>query len=413
MVRNMIRLLLGGVAVAVVGPSEVSAEGLNPVATLDVDWLKEGQMLYRISSLLRNEVGSVDGQSLRATEKPPSLRGEPRYGSSQPRYFVWEANGGPRTLVLDASSGQRYDRLFVDQNGDGRLSESEQVRGWRRQENLMFGPVKVSIPTDHGPRTYHFLARCYVHNRSYQRLYLESACYYTGRLCLGDKSHKVALVDNNANGVFHDVSTVPGDGDRLLIDLNDDGQFAVHSTDDSETFPLSNLLPVGDTYLTLEVASDGSQLATAVAELKFGQVRCATGAFQVLLGSPEGILRVQTEDGQAPVPVGEYRLVMTSLTRTDEQGRRWELRSNAQGNPGSPVKIAEDKTTALPLGAPLQGQVRAYVQGREVSFSLQLTDPAGLAVSNISVDGQQPAPPKLHIRSTTGKEIGLYDFHYG
>jgi hypothetical protein len=61
----------------------------------------------------------------------------------------------------------------------------------------------------------------------------------------------------------------------------------------------------------------------------------------------------------------------------------------------------------------LQAKARAYVRGREVSFSLQLSDAAGLGVSNITVDGQRPPAPKLRIRSAAGQEIGCYDFHYG
>lgn len=411
MVRSTINLLLVGVGLSLAAP----AEPLNAVAATAVDWLEEGQLLYRTSSSLEQEIGSVNGQYLQATSKPKALRAEPRYGSNNPRYFVWPIQGGQRVLVLDESKGpgKGYDRLFVDQNGDGVLAESEQVRGWRRQGSLTFGPVKVFLQTENGPRTYHFLARCYTYDRSYQNLRLESACYYLGRIRLGDQSHKVALADNNANGAFNDLSTMPWDGDRLLIDLDGDGKFTVNTEESPETFPLGKLLQVGDRYLGLEVAPDGSRLATAVPELKFGQVQSAAGGFQVWLSSKNGVLRVRSDNGQAKVPAGEYRLVMASLTRTDEKGRKWELTSYTRGEPGPPVKVAESGTTELKLGSPLQARAEAYVRGREVSFGLQLTDAAGLPLSNLTVDGQRPPAPRLRIRSAAGKEIGCYDFHYG
>jgi hypothetical protein len=411
MMRTLISLLLAGLAGSVLGPNRAAAESSDAVAAIAVDWLDDGQLLYRISSSLEQEVGSVNGQYLRATEKPQMLRAEPPYGSNKPRYFVWSAQGGPRVLVLDESKGpgKGYDRLFVDQNGDGVLTEGEQVRGWRRQGSLTFGPVKVFFRTANGPQTYHVLVRTY----TYDHGSLESACYSLGRIRLGDQSYKVALVDNNANGVFNDLSTTPGGGDRLLIDLDGDGKFTVNTPGDPETFPLSKLLQIGGEYFTLEVAPDGSRLATAVPPLKFGQVRSDSGAFQVMLASGDGLLRLRSDDGQAKVPVGEYRLAMVWLTRTDGQGRRWELLSYGRGEAGSAVKVAEGRTTELQLGPPLQAKARAYVRGREVSFSLQLSDAAGLGVSNITVDGQRPPAPKLRIRSAAGQEIGCYDFHYG
>lgn len=411
MVRITISLLLVSVGLSLAA----SAEPLNAVAAIAVDWLDEGQLLYRTTSSLEQEVGSVNGQYLQASGKPKALRAEPRYGSNNPRYFVWSVQGGKRVLVLDESKGpgKGYDRLFVDQDGDGVLAEGEQVRGWRRQGSLTFGPVKVSLQTENGPRTYHFLARCYTYDRSYQNLRVEGACYYLGRIRLGDQSHKVALVDNNANGVFNDLSTMPWDGDRLLLDLYGDGKFTVNTEESPETFPLAKLLQVGDRYLALEAAPDGSRLATAVPDLKFGQVQSAAGAFQVWLSSKDGVLRVRAENGQAKVPAGEYRLVMTLLAQTDEKGRKWELTSYSRGEPGPPVKVTESGITELKLGAPLQARAEAYVQGREVSFSLQLTDAAGLPLSNLTVDGQRPAAPKLRIHSAAGKEIGCYDFHYG
>jgi hypothetical protein len=277
---------------------------------------------------------------------------------------------------------------------------------------LVFGPVRVSLKTDHGPRLYHFLVRSYAYSRNYQYLNLETACYYLGQVRLGDKTHKVALVDNNANGAFNDLSTSPWDGDRLLIDLNDDGQFAVNAAGSPETFPMSKLLQVGDGYVAVEAAPDGSSLAMSVPDLKLGQVQ-SDGAFQITLisSAAEGVLRVKSEDGQAKVPVGEYRLYETAITRKDDQGRRWELSSSSRGEMPT-IKVAADTTTELKLGSPLQARVSARVSGRSVSFSLELTDAAGLAAT-VTLNGQRPAAPKLRIKRADGKEIGRYDFHYG
>jgi hypothetical protein len=93
--RTLISLLLAGLAGSVLGPNRAAAESSDAVAAIAVDWLDDGQLLYRISSSLEQEVGSVNGQYLRATEKPQMLRAEPPYGSNKPRYFVWSAPRGP------------------------------------------------------------------------------------------------------------------------------------------------------------------------------------------------------------------------------------------------------------------------------------------------------------------------------
>jgi hypothetical protein len=77
------------------------------------------------------------------------------------------------------------------------------------------------------------------------------------------------------------------------------------------------------------------------------------------------------------------------------------------------IKVAAGTTTELKLGSPLQARVSPRVSGRSVSFSLALTDAAGLDISNVTVNGQRPSAPKLRIKRADGKEVGRYDFQYG
>lgn len=133
---------------------------------------------------------------------------------------------------------------------------------------------------------------------------------------------------------------------------------------------------------------------------------------QILLGSPDGVLNVQTDTGSAKMPVGEYRLHQASLTRTDDQGRRWELQWRDSGRERT-IKVTPGRTTELPLGSPLQAHLTAYVNGRNVDFNLTWTDATGFQVSRLMVEGQRPPLPQLRIQRADGKEVALQVFQYG
>jgi hypothetical protein len=204
-----------------------------PVSAADRPGRREFALRYRQTVAINEEVG-YGGQHLQLSpKKPPRITEEPKYHSPEPLYATARLGVArdPFTLVLDNSSGEGlgYDILYVDADGDGRITAAEQVTGLPLRDGQTFGPIRLMIDCGGERCPQWFLVQLSEHPQEggsvYRNLQLTNAGYYQGVVAFGDQKRLVAFVDANGNGLFNDYHRdIDSIGDRLLLDANGDGK---------------------------------------------------------------------------------------------------------------------------------------------------------------------------------------------
>ncbi|HXJ60112.1 MAG TPA: TlpA disulfide reductase family protein [Verrucomicrobiae bacterium] len=157
-------------------------------------------------------------------------------------------------------------RLFVDSNGDGDFTNDPGAT-WTKKStpgsagtmvSIYVGEAKVTFPFEHGPREGQvgFSRR----DRSDGAAGVPNELYYfreyflLGRLKLGDKTYRAALVDEYVRGDFRGEEDPEFSGVRLFFDFNDDSTFELtrESVDVRKPFNLG-----GTTWEVADLTAEG------------------------------------------------------------------------------------------------------------------------------------------------------------
>jgi hypothetical protein len=240
-----------------------------------------------------------------------------------------------------------------------------------------------------------------------------NAGFYQGVVSFGGQQRLVAVVDADGNGLYNDAAkgAEPG-GDRLLIDLNGDGQFDMRPTSD-EVQPLGRFVLAGDRYWQIEVAPDGSSVTVELLHKPLGTIRAGPADYTLLLQGDEGVLRVRGKAGTVRAPAGKYHLTECVYRLREKSGPIWEF--IGQGPEGATVVVPAGGEVKFPLGPPLTPtiDVSPPEEGR-ITLLLNLAGGAGETYSLIRVNGTATPPvPKGRIVDASGRELAVLVFHYG
>ena len=121
------------------------------------------------------------------------------------------------------------------------------------------------------------------------------------------------------------------------------------------------------------------------------------------------------KDGQAEVPIGDYRLYGWQIEQRDRDGSLWVAQGD-YGRRGEEMPLLSVKAdTALPrLGSPLEaGLDVSPVSGREFQYLLRFAAASGEVINFLGRNGQRMPEPRLKIVDARGKEIANLPFEYG
>jgi hypothetical protein len=382
---------------------------------------KEFPRTSRLSLQLTEAVGD-GGQFLPPTARKPRVKEEPKYRSSQPLYVTVRlgARRDPFTLVLDSSRGadRRYDLLYVDADGDGRITAGDKVTGSPQKDGALFGPVQLPIDCGGAKCPQWFVFRLTEQEleggpvfRSFQVL---NAGSYQGLVAFGDQKRLVALVDADSDGLYNGYLKAANEtGDRLLLDLNGDGQLdGGHQSEEAQ--PLGRYVQVGDRYWRLEVAPDGSSVSVEPLAQPLGTLRAGAADFTLLLNGDEGVLRVRSTAGTARVPAGKYRLGQCTYRLTEKTGESWQFAAQVRGG-GPVVEVPAGGQAAIRFGPPLVPRVTVTPAGRgELRLSLELRGAGGEVYHGVHRgNAERPPVPRARIVDANNRELAVLDFHYG
>jgi hypothetical protein len=381
----------------------ISAFLMTAAFSQDEQWLQyhSERQAYRV-------VGDMGSSTLQpSTDKPEGIE-LPEFKNDDPLFFQWSSpmvEGGKLWIALDRTKSKgRWDRLYIDSNGDRSLNDETAITAYQTEQYYTyFGPVKVVFKGEDGLVTYHLDFRFLDYEGRDKRLYVYPGCWYEGQITVGGQTKYCVLIDRNVNGVFNDKSLDAGRCDRIRIGKQGD----------RDTRYVGNYIEVDGVLYEPEIARDGACIKLTKAEnVKYGNVKLPDSITEFSVGGENGLFNVTPENGSGKLPVGKYRINFWAVARKDDNGRQWKLQGSNSSNKGD-FNIKEDQDTEqLSIGEPIKSNLTAQSNKGTYSFSQTLEGKLNERIT-LTLNGSQPQAPKLHIKSEDGKYDRSYSFSYG
>jgi len=255
----------------------------------DEQWLQ-----YHSEREAQQIVGGMSSSRTVTSNKPQDVK-LPEFKTQQQFFIEWPTpmvKSGRLWIALDRTSEKgKWDRLFIDSNGNGHLDDEDAVTAYQTdQYYTYFGPVKVVFEAEDGPVTYHLNFRFYDYNEQNRRLYIYSGGWYEGEITVAGQKKNCMLLDYNLNGTFNDKSLQAGDSDRIRIGAkgSEDTRF------------VGNYIEVGDVLYRTEIARDGAFVKLSSAnDVKFGNIRVPETITQFSAGGENGQFTREMKNGVA------------------------------------------------------------------------------------------------------------------
>lgn len=369
----------------------------------DQQWLQ-----YRVTNEARQIVRDMGYQVTEPSPaKPPSLK-LPQFRSDRPLFLVWRTPmvaSGRIWMAFDQSNARGdYDRLYLDANANGDLTDDPGYQPYRRESNTSYlGPVKIVFAGADGPITYHLNVEVRTYPQTVYCL-LSPACWYEGQIAVGGATKRCLLIDHNVNGAFNDKSRDYSQSDRVRIG----------EQTSSDGGAVGNYVEVDNKLYQVDIARDGASIALSEAkDVPYGTVRLADNITTVVVSGENGSFIRKPEKGIIKLPVGDYGIDSWRIARKDNAGMNWEMKGTPpQGGPYSTLTLAQGKEQSLPFGEPIYSLVQVSKSDSVYSFEQKLEGRQGERIV-LTRNGSQPPPPRLHIRNKDGAYDRSLSSEYG
>ncbi len=407
--------------------------------------------------------------------KPAGLHKAPPAVSQHPLYGQIAAGSDQLLCRLDESkgTGQGYDRLIVDVNQNGDLTDDPVVNlvpsamhqgVVSAPQQLLFGPIQAPDNLKIGADRPVFFAQVYMFmaagisaaampNATVAEILVRPGWYLEATVNVDGKEHKVGLVDGNCNFRIGDperpVTSRTGvngsetswyfqGGDRFLMDWGRAGGMQSSVLED-QSRSFGPLLYLGAKPYKVAVAADSKSLSLApwtepLAELAMQPGGEHISSLELAWEKAPGdwvLLQPGVENGKAKVPPGNYRLYSLVLKGKTAAGDSL-IMSGIKRAPEGTVKAVAGETTPLKCGAPLQINLSS-VPTRAAGGLLQgLFGQAGPAqtiqASILGAGGETysapqlmgargmgrpPTGPTYAVLTTEGKQVDSGNLEYG
>jgi len=343
----------------------------------DEQWLQ-----YHSEREAQQIVGGMSSSRTVTSNKPQDVK-LPEFKTQQQFFIEWPTpmvKSGRLWIALDRTSEKgKWDRLFIDSNGNGHLDDEDAVTAYQTdQYYTYFGPVKVVFEAEDGPVTYHLNIRFYDYNEQNRRLYIYPGGWYEGEITVAGQKKNCMLLDYNLNGTFNDKSLQAGDSDRIRIGAkgSEDTRF------------VGNYIEVGDVLYRTEIARDGAFVKLSSAnDVKFGNIRVPETITEFSAGGENGQFIREMKNGVARLPVGKYCIDYWAIDRKDEKGKSWTMRGSSFSERGN-FEVTEGAETTLEIGEPLTATLQVQLNGESYEFEKIMQGPLGEYVS-LTSGGQE------------------------
>lgn len=414
-----------------------------------------------------------------STPFDPVVEKEPKYSCDQPMKRVALIGSYKYGLVLDSTDlkSHGYDRLYVDFNRNGDLTDDEPLKAgpgprfggsYHRSE---FPRMTLEVEADGVTFECPFRLSAGMNISEngvidYAWVSLQNAAYREGKITLDDKTHEIVLLDYNSDGSFnglfrvnesikmHNDTLYPESGDMVLIDPDHKAPrySGYHPSDSPDRQYLSNLVNIEGRYYRISVTPSGHQVTIEKADLPMGAVSNSNGPYRAVLFGEQGMIKIAGDkDKPVAVPAGEWRLLEYQINLTDAPaasqpkstpkprrslgqrlagilgisgdsggGGSTEPKMTLVGaratSKGKSVNVAEGKTEVLPFGPPYKPKaVLGWVNAhdKQANLNLQIIGSAGEVCESLVVKGNNPPRPSFTIRDKSGELVKKGQFEYG
>jgi hypothetical protein len=368
-----------------------ASTGAILVALLTIRWawlrppqLAEGQGWLRQKAWDSREYsGAIASMLIVSTKRPDLVVDLPAETLQEEGYLVIQ-RARPIVGCLARQEG-KGPVLYLDTNGDGRLSDERPLRRTQRTErdeidgrrgslgrrllrHLSFNPPSQSTYFEFGPVVVPDPCHPVQKGESFVLtaegpffVFVHPAVYYEGEVRIGGGLHRIALHDQDLDGRLCGhfspaAASLAGPVcDMMAIDLNGNGQF-----ESSESFPLANLVYLHDAYYKLELSEDLKRLTFAPAQPQLGTVVVKTGDPNCEIRSGEAVLwsdaacgSFDLSSGTLGLPAGHYVLQAGHMEVRDGEGNIWSLAMGLEEEQRCQFDVSAGQTAQLRLGPPL------------------------------------------------------------
>lgn len=189
------------------------------------------------------------------------------------------------SLVLDESPGQDFSYLYIDKNNDEDLTNDDEP-GWSEEKgsywskevliDVYYKNPRNEAAVPYPVRLYRFKHRLHNSVMAYRN------GYRRGKIALVDTTYKIALFEDDMDGLFDQM-----DKGALIIDVNGDGVLD-GSTDSAEYYPLNQAFNIhGISYRVKHVTPSGDRITIArVDTMVFPKVTVTPGKRPPAFRSP-------------------------------------------------------------------------------------------------------------------------------
>jgi len=373
-------------------------------------WAQGEQWLqYRWSRMGEADYGGGSYQKLELVGVRPAGVGLPEFKSSEPLFAKWTsplARNGYLWLALDRSrKNGPYDRLYIDANDDGQLSDEPAITPFESSRDYsQFGPVRVVFAGEEGPITYHLNVDCQRSGPERRDLYARSAGWYEGQITVAGAGKKCVLIDYNVNGTFNDKSSSGAVADRIVVG-KEKGPTA-------SAF-VGNFLEVEGKLYRPEIARDGAFVKIAPAsDVAFGAVRLPEGIGEFTAVGENGLFRRQPEGGITRLPVGQYAPYGWASQKKDIPGKKWKLEGSRFREGAGVFQVGAGLEASVTVGEPVKSVLAVQHRGKTHLFSQRLEGKYGESI-DLTCGGNRPPAPRLHIKNRDGSYDRAFSFEYG
>ncbi len=381
--------------------------------------------VWKLDYKLLDEHGStfrfVDGSMVSLSPNPPdALERTLILHSKRPLYGVLELGGSeapPCVFVLDESngSGSGYDTLRIDANLNQDLSDDPtlaETSNWSHSQPA-FSPVEIPVNYGGHSQPYHIMIQL---QSSTDLLHLSTAGYCEGDVRFGDKTYRVAVIDDNCNGLFNDVCAAPDSGSRqgivygpcdtMVIDLDGDGALGKDWYDMMELYHVGKYVSFGRECYEMSIAPDGRTVTVKATDVPCGYVTTKHDGFWAELVGDDGALKL-VDAREIKVPSGTYQFAACSFERKDDSGVVWSILGLGDWSHPA-IEVHEGRSETLAFGPPLITEIAASRNGNQFSFVLQVKGQGGATfpVNAFQRGGARAPVSRFEVRDEKGKIIG-------